>query len=48
MRHRRNRVCLALGVMVIGLLSIARAGAHHSFAPYEPTLQIKLSGVISE
>jgi hypothetical protein len=34
--------------MVIGLLSIARAGAHHSFAPYEPTLQIKLSGVISE
>ena len=23
-------------------------GAHHSFAPYEPTLQIKLSGVVTE
>jgi hypothetical protein len=35
-------------VIAIGLISIAPARAHHSFAPYEPTLQIKLSGVVTE
>jgi hypothetical protein len=35
-------------VIAIGLISIAPVRAHHSFAPYEPTLQIKLSGVVTE
>jgi hypothetical protein len=35
-------------VSAIALASIAPARAHHSFAPYEPTLQIKLSGVVTE
>ena len=43
-----DRLRLALGVIAIGLISIAPARAHHSFAPYEPTLQIKLSGVVTE
>jgi hypothetical protein len=33
--------------MAIGLISIVSASAHHSFAPYETTLQVKLSGVIT-
>jgi hypothetical protein len=41
-------VRLTLATIAIGLISIAPARAHHSFAPYEPTLQIKLSGVITE
>ena len=43
-----DRLRLALGVIVVGLISIAPARAHHSFAPYEPTVQIKLSGVVTE
>ncbi len=38
-------------VTVLGcclLLQGTAAFAHHSFAPYEPKLQIKLSGVVSE
>ena len=30
------------------VLPIASIRAHHSFAPYESTLQIKLSGVVTE
>ncbi len=48
MRPRHDRVRLTLAVIAIGLMAIAPAGAHHSFAPYEPTLQIKLSGVVTE
>jgi hypothetical protein len=47
-RHRRDRLRLALGVVTIVVIAIARAGAHHSFAPYETTLQIKLTGVVSD
>jgi hypothetical protein len=32
----------------IAVISSTRTGAHHSFAPYETTLQIKLEGVITE
>ncbi len=35
-------------LLVLGVLSGGPALAHHSFAPYESTLQIKLSGVVSE
>jgi hypothetical protein len=48
LRHRRDRLRLAVVATAIALISIARAGAHHSFAPYEPTLQIKLSGVVTD
>lgn len=37
--------------MVLAMLCILSAGsgfAHHSFAPYEPELQIKFSGVVTE
>ena len=45
----RSRLIRALGwVVVVSALSIAPARAHHSFAPYEPTLQIKLSGLVTE
>lgn len=43
-----SRMRSMLSVIVLGLLSAGRAGAHHSFAPYETTLQIKLEGVITE
>jgi hypothetical protein len=39
---------MALTSAALALSALAPAGAHHSFAPYEPTLQIKLSGVVSE
>jgi len=45
---RRDRVRFALAAIVIGLISIAPARAHHSFAPYETTTQIKLTGVVTE
>jgi hypothetical protein len=35
-------------LLTIGVLAGAPVLAHHSFAPYENTLQIKLSGVVSE
>jgi hypothetical protein len=40
-------VRLVLAVTAIGLLSLAPARAHHSFAPYETTLQIKMAGVVT-
>ena len=46
MRPRRLRLVLA--VIAIIALSLTSARAHHSFAPYETTQQIKLTGVVSE
>ena len=34
-------------LLVIGVLSIAPVQAHHSFAPYETSLQLKVTGVVS-
>ena len=48
MSPRRDRLRLSLSVLALGLTAIVPAGAHHSFAPYETTLQIKLAGVITE
>ena len=48
MPPRRDRLRLALAVIALGLISIAPARAHHSFAPYETTVQVKLTGVVSE
>lgn len=45
---RRGHVRVALAGTVAGVLCMAPVLAHHSFAPYEPTLQIKLSGVVAE
>jgi hypothetical protein len=38
---------LALAMMVFAVLSSIPTLAHHSFAPYETTLQMKLSGVVT-
>jgi len=35
-------------LLALGVLSGGPVRAHHSFAPYESTLQIKLSGVVTE
>jgi hypothetical protein len=35
-------------LLALGVLSGGSVLAHHSFAPYESTLQIKLSGVVTE
>jgi hypothetical protein len=35
-------------LLALGVLSGGPVLAHHSFAPYESTLQIKLSGVVTE
>lgn len=35
-------------LLALGVLSGGPVLAHHSFAPYESALQIKLSGVVSE
>ena len=48
MRTRLALPALAMMLTAIGQLSTTPAQAHHSFAPYEPTLQIKLSGVVTE
>jgi hypothetical protein len=45
---RRDRLRLALGVLAIGLMAIVPAAAHHSFAPYETTVQMKLTGVVTQ
>ena len=34
-------------VLAVSLSVLAPVSAHHSFAPYEPTLQIKLAGVVT-
>jgi hypothetical protein len=46
-RHRLDPLSLVLGILMMGLLSITPIGAHHSFAPYETTLQVKLTGVVT-
>ena len=45
MRPRRLRLVLA--VIAVSVLSLTSVRAHHSFAPYETTVQIKLSGVVT-
>jgi hypothetical protein len=47
MRPRCDRVRLVLAVISIGLVAIAPTRAHHSFAPYEPTRQIRLAGIVT-
>jgi Family of unknown function (DUF6152) len=48
MNFRRVCVRAAAMVLAVGVLSVSAVRAHHSFAPYEPTKQIKLSGVVTE
>jgi hypothetical protein len=38
----------AAALFVAACLATAPVRAHHSFAPYEPQLQIKLSGVVTD
>jgi hypothetical protein len=47
MRFRTGLVYLAATVLAIGIAMTRPVQAHHSFAPYEPTVQIKLAGVVS-
>ena len=47
MRFRRASAVLA-AMIAIGVVPVAPVAAHHSFAPYEATLQIKLSGVVTD
>jgi hypothetical protein len=42
---KRRMLCFAL--TAIAVASAVPARAHHSFAVYEPTVQIKLSGVVT-
>lgn len=47
MRFRRGiRLCST--ALAIGVLHAGGLQAHHSFAPYEPNLQIKLAGVVTD
>lgn len=48
MHLRRDTVGLAALLILIGVFSITPARAHHSFAPYETTVQIKLTGTVTE
>jgi uncharacterized protein DUF6152 len=48
MRPRRGSLPLASALIGIWLVSSAPVRGHHSFAPYEPTLQLKLSGVVTQ
>jgi hypothetical protein len=48
MHSRRGFLHLVALTLVMGVPSMAPVGAHHSFAPYEPTLQVKMAGVITE
>ena len=47
LRPLRNCVRLVVAVTAIGLVTSAAVRAHHSFAPYETTLQMKLAGVVT-
>ena len=47
-RDKYGRSVLGAVLMTLGLISVAPAFAHHSFAVYEPELQIKFSGVVTE
>jgi len=46
-RPLRDRVRLLLAVAALGFIPAAPVGAHHSFAPYESTLQVKMVGVVT-
>ncbi|HEY7190928.1 MAG TPA: DUF6152 family protein [Vicinamibacterales bacterium] len=48
MKLGRGGVRAAAMVLALGVLSVCSVRAHHSFAPYEPNKQIKLSGVVTE
>ena len=48
MRFGRLGVRAAAIVIAVVLLSVTSAWAHHSFAAYEPSKQIKLVGVVTE
>ncbi len=48
MQFRRGTLGVMSLSLAIGVLWVASMRAHHSFAPYEPTLQIKLSGVVTD
>ena len=48
MRHRRLFTSSAAATIAVAVLSIPTVLAHHSFAPYETTLQMKLSGVVTD
>ncbi|HEY1307779.1 MAG TPA: DUF6152 family protein [Vicinamibacterales bacterium] len=48
MRLRRVGVSAAVILVAVGVLSVTTAWAHHSFAAYEPSKQIKLVGVVTE
>jgi hypothetical protein len=37
----------AIAIAVVSAVPVVSARAHHSFAVYEPTLQIKLAGVVT-
>jgi hypothetical protein len=47
-RPTRRLLSLAVTAMAIAVTSAVPVRAHHSFAVYEPTLQIKLSGVVTK
>ena len=48
MRLRRVGVSAAVILVAVGVLSVTTAWAHHSFAAYEPSKQVKLVGVVTE
>jgi hypothetical protein len=47
MRLGRGTLLFTASLLAVGTLFIVPAGAHHSFAPYESNVQIKLSGVVT-
>jgi hypothetical protein len=48
MKTRRVGVQAAAKLVAMAVLFVSPAWAHHSFAPYEPNVQIKLSGVVTD
>jgi Family of unknown function (DUF6152) len=46
-RPDRDFLRLAVTAIAVAVVSAVPVRAHHSFAVYEPTLQIKLSGVVT-
>jgi hypothetical protein len=48
MKLGRAGVRAAAMAIALAVLSVSSVRAHHSFAPYEPNKQIKLSGVVTE
>ena len=48
MRLRCTSALVSLAVIASGVILTPPVLAHHSFAPYESTMQIKLSGVVTD